>query len=306
MKPPTLVIDDGPRKPAAHMPHILEQAAALPAHLLLETAEYAVTTQWQEYIQGTNTVTTVEKTLRVSLVSLTGAQDRAVLLESSLPALGQQEPSPLMEMLLLLAGLYQRLLIRLSATGQLVGLVNYDEVRSTWASIKRELHQRFGEGEMTTGIIQDVDALLLNNNGQNLLDSLAHDYSYHALLRHTHAAGPQERQGHLQVRHFPQFYSGADLWFQETMPAAAADEGVTFRLQGRLDLTRTNLASVAHAIQTQLGPNPPAVQPEQVRCSYEATHTVGLRGLPEAIELVASSHYHDLYRKEYSLSVRRA
>ena len=285
------------------MSHTLEYAASLPSHLLLETAEYTVATQWQEYIQGTNTVTTVEKTLQVSLISLAGAQDRAVLLESSLPAFGPQEPSPLMEMLLLLAGLYQRLLIRLSATGQLVGLVNYDEIQRTWATIKQEIYQRFGEEEMTTGIIQDVDALLLNNNGQNLLDSLAHDYSYHSLLRPTHVLGHQERQGALQLRHFPQFYSGADLWFQETM--TAADEGVTFHLQGSLDLTQTNLVSVAHAIQIQLGPNPPTVQPEQVRCSYEATHTVGRMGLPEAIELVARSHYHDLYRKEYSLSVRR-
>jgi hypothetical protein len=287
------------------MSHALEYTASLPAHLLLETAEYAIATQWQEYIRGINTVTTVEKTLRVSLISLAGEQDRAVLLESSLPALGPQEPSPLMEMLLLLSGLYQCLLIRLSATGQLVGLVNYDEIQRTWAAIKRDLHRRFGEGEMTTGIIHDVDALVINNNGQNLLDSLAHDYSYHALLRPTHVLGHQERQGALQARHFPQFYSGADIWFQETMTAAAADEGVTFRLQGRLDLTQTNLVSVAQAIQIQLGPNPPTVQPEQVRCSYEATHTLGLTGLPEAIELVARSHYHDLYRKEYSLSVRR-
>lgn len=296
------------RKQAVPHPRspLLNQQVTLTLQPTSTTAEYDVVAYWEERAEGLVTATVVDKVVRLD-VTPKGAQ-LEFLLATPEARLKAPAAGALADSLGLLAGLYQTLVLRASASGRLLELVNHADVVRAWQDIKHELRRRHEEEDaMTNAIIEDFDRQVLIP--QSMFDSLPYDYFYPAFVKNVYAQRFETNSTYMQRKWFPQFFPAAGLCFQETMtlhpPETPESETVTLHFRGVLDAEQTPLAEIAQALETRLA-SAPAIRPEELHCRYQATHELDKKtGLPVAIALTVACHCPNIYQKEYHLTVRR-
>lgn len=111
--------------------------SALARQPQLAPTRYEIVTRWEERIGNNVRRTIISKQLTVS--SVPDGNDCLVTLEMTPPEIRPVDLTTLEEVVVRLSTLYQRLLLRVSATGQLLALLNHAEIVHTWATIKQEL-----------------------------------------------------------------------------------------------------------------------------------------------------------------------
>lgn len=301
-----------PRRAEAH-PYavVLEPPTRLTLRALPTALSYTSLSFWEERVLGEVKRTTIEKDISLAATATPGHLRVAY---TAAPALRKSDLSSFERVLLLLAGLYNHLELHVAPTGQLAAVGNQGEVQQTWARVKQELTQRSGgEDDFTQVLVAGLDAQLGRPGA--VLASLRFDYFFGFLLQNVYGQQFESGVRYGQARCFPQFFSGADLWFWERLELAVptAPARVAVRLTGILDAAQTNLAAVAQQVVAaqQLAPPAESAQPvpapEALRITYEATAELdAATGWPILVEASVRCGVADAsYSKEYFIRIEQ-
>jgi hypothetical protein len=281
------------------------QLATGSAYLQLAPTCYEVTTRWEYRMHGEVRRTIIARHFTVSSESF--GSDRRVTLLATPPALRPPDLTPLDELTVQLAGLYQRLVLRVAPTGQLVALLNHDEILHTWAALEPEIAARFGgdePDELTAMLLAAVTQQV--QRPEDVLASLQYDYAYGFLLQN-----PQLKAGAGgQQQVFPHFFADTTISFRvQLTPLPDQVTGqVGYRLHGILDEPGADRAAVARQVAAELAPDadptPPPPAPDSLTFVYQASYIVDAHtGWPLTIEATASCQGPAGYAKEYDLTI---
>ena len=293
--------------PGDFQPALLLPLLARPAPL-----HYALTTRWEERVDGEVRRTIIQKTL--TLTSAAQGQSLLLTLTTAPPTLRKPDPTPLEEIMLVLAALYRRLVLRTSRAGQILELVNYEELLSGWEAIKQQLAARAGAGEpdaITASLLAAAEEQL--RRPEQVLASLRYDYAYYFLFKNIYYQRFESSSRYGQPAEFPRFFAGASLHFCERMALErpTAPGHATLRFRGGPDEARLDRAAVAREVAAGLFPaQPPAARPlpdpAALAFAYEATYEVeAATGWPVAIEARVNCRSPAGYAKEYDLTISR-
>ena len=290
----------GPFQPAVRL---ALQPRAQPLH-------YAVTARWEERIGGEVTRTVVAKRVALSSTQQPDGPHLLVTLETAPPALRKRDLLPQEEMVLLLAGLYGKLVLETAPTGQLLALANHAEIGPVWAGIKQAFGARYGaQDENAAALAAAVEAQV--QDPARLFDSLQYDYAYRLLVANLYEQRLESGFGYGQPRAFPEFLAGTAVHFHERLElgVAAAPGQVRVLLSGRLDEQRTDRAAAARQVAAALAlvpttPAPDPPDPADLLFSYVATYDLdAATGWPVAVEAVVTCQSPAGYAKEYDLTI---
>jgi len=266
---------------------------------------YQVVAHWEYRRPGDVQRTSISRHFTVS--SEPHGPDQLVTLLATPPQLRPPDLTALEELTGQLAALYQRLVVRVAPTGQLLELLNHADLLRTWARLEPELTARFGGGEPN-----GLTARVLGAVGQqvphpaDVLASLGHDYAYGFLL-HTLPAGPGAGD---QPQVFPHFFADTPIYFrtQATPLPSPAPGQVSYRLLGLLEELLTDRAAAARQVAAELAPEadplPPPPAPDNLAFAYQATYVVDVAtGWPTHVEATVSCQGPAGYAKEYHLTI---
>ena len=313
--PPTLPtpLADGPT--ARHATRILyPEEQYLPVRLALRVTPpgglpYALTSFWETRHAGRVQRTTIEKNLTLSYELLFNGMGRLTYLAAP-PMLRKPDPSALEKALVLLASLYQRLELLVSADGQLLSLQNHAAILETWQAVQQEMVRRSGgEDEVTQVLLTSLSQQL--QDPASLLESLRYDYAFALLLPDFYQQRFESGYRYEQLRVFPRFFADADLWVSEQLEvgAPAAPGQATLHLRGTLDASRTDLAAVAQQVDAEraaAGAASPPTDPAALHAGYEATYQLDqATGWPLALDASVWCQAGSAYRKEYFLRLEQ-
>lgn len=290
----------GPFQPAVRL---ALQPQAQPLH-------YAVTARWEERLGGEVTRTVIAKRVALSSAQQPASPHLLVTLETAPPVLRKRDLLPQEEMVLLLAGLYRKLVLETAPTGQLLALANHAEIGPAWADIKQEFGARYGEQDETTAALAAAVAAQVQHPA-HLFDSLQYDYAYRVLVANLYQQRFESGFGYWQPRSFPEFLAGTAVHFHERLElgVAGAPGQVRVLLSGRLDEQRTDRAAAARQVAAALArlpttPAPPPPDPAELAFSYRATYDLdAATGWPVAVEAVVTCQSPAGYTKEYDLTI---
>lgn len=289
----------------------LQPPARLALRALPTALSYRSLSFWEERLPGEVKRTTIEKEL--SLAATFQAGYLRVSYVAS-PVLRKPDPSSFERVLLLLAELYKRFELHVTPAGQLLKVLNEDEIQQTWEGVKQELVLRSGgEDDFTRVLVAGLDEQLSRPGA--LLASLRFDYFFGFLLQNIYGQPFESSSRYGQARCFPQFFSGTDLWFWERLELAAptTPARIAVRLTGKIDTTQTDLAAVtqqlvaAQQLASPATPAPPLPAPEALRFSYEATAELdAATGWPLFVEASVRCGIAAGYGKEYFIRFEQA
>ena len=220
-----------------------------------------------------------------------------VALDTAPPLLRKADLTPLEEVVLQLAALYQRVVVDIAATGALMGLVNHPDITRTWAALRPALEARYGaQDELMTFLLASVDVQV--NDPVQFLASLRHDYLYALLLT---SWGGHEAPG--RAVEFPSFIAELPLWFTAGGPVArgAGPDGARRQITGQLAESRTDRGALARALAPAAALDPAALD-FAYRAAYELDPATGWPGRLEATVTCASPAG---YAKEYDLTLQQ-
>jgi len=299
----------GAPRPAERLanPGPFQAPVQLALHAHPQPLRYDVTTRWEERRHEEVTRTIVQKQLTLS--SQAHGDNLLVTWATMPPLLRKPDLLAMEEIALLLAGIYQRLVIKTGAGGEFLALANHAEVVATWAGIKQELVARYGEDEdLTTALrtaveIQVCDPALL-------LHSLHHDYAYHLLVANLYQQRFESGFGYRQSRSFPHFLPDTALHFHERLElgAPAAPGRATVLVSGRLDEQRTHRPAVARQAESALALLGQVATPDPAALTfnYRARYDLDVAtGWPVAVAATIGCESPAGYAKEYDLTIQQ-
>lgn len=290
--------------PAAFQPPVRLVLNALP-----QPVHYEVTVRWEERRHGTVTRTIIQKYL--TLDSSVRGSHLLVAWTTAPPVLRKPDLLAMEEIAVVLAGIYQKLVIETSAAGVFRGLANHAELEAAWAGIEQELVTRYGEAdELTTALRRAVGAQV--RDAQALLSSLQHDYLYRLLVANLYQQRFESGLGYAQPRSFPHFLADTAVHFHERLELGVptGPGRATVLVSGRLDEQRTDRGAVAGQVAAALatvGPAPtPAPDPAALVFAYRARYDLDVAtGWPVAVAATISCQSPAGYAKEYDLTVQQ-
>lgn len=272
---------------------------------------YALTSYWEERrASAAPQRTLLTKTLTLGWEAQPAGQ-ALVDYRAEAPRLRKPDLSAYERTLLVLADLYQHLVLRASPAGQLVAILNQEELRQTWATARAELTRRSGGGEdeFTQLLVAGVEAQLAQPTA--VLASLRFDYAFGLLFANLYQQRFESGWRYGQAQCFAHFLPDTDLWFAERLEvgAPAGPGRAALRVSGLLDAARTDLAAVAQQVDAALalaaspaGPPAPPTDPAALRGTYEATYDLdAATGWPRLLEASVCCRAGEAYRKEYFL-----
>jgi hypothetical protein len=268
---------------------------------------YDVTTRWEERRHDEVTRTIVQKQLALS--SRAHGNSLLVTWAAAPPLLRKPDLLAMEEITLLLAGIYQQLVIETSVAGEFRALANHAEVVAAWANIRQELVARYGEAdELTTALRTAVNAQV--RDPALLLHSLHHDYTYHLLVANLYQQRFESGFGYVQARSFPHFLPDTALHFHERLElgAPAAPGRATVLVSGRLDEQRTDRTAVARQAETALAlvGRVAAPDPAALTFAYRARYDLDTAtGWPVAVAATVTCESPAGYAKEYDLTIQQ-
>ncbi len=311
------MLADAPRTPTPRPSR--GEPLQLPVRLMLsplpQPVAYTATTRWEERLGKEVKRTIVTKHLTLGAAPEPAGPGIVLTLATAPPALRGPDRTPTEEVLLLLAGLYQHLVLRVSASGRVLALANEADIRRTWEEIKAALVARYGDDDpLTASLRSALDAQLYLPG--SVLASLRYDYAYELLVANLYQQRFESEAGYTQPKAFPQFFAGADLHFHEclTLGMPTAPNRVTLHLRGQPDEQRIDRLAVAEQVAALLSlgaeqqpANQPAVDPAGLEFSYCATYDVdAATGWPVTVEAVVNCRYPAAkFAKEYDLTIER-
>ncbi|WP_223654461.1 hypothetical protein [Hymenobacter psoromatis] len=288
------------------------RSVVLPLLAQPEPVYYVLTARWEERVHREIRRTIIKKAL--TLTSSFQGQYLLLTLTTAAPTLRKPDPTPLEEIVLLLAALYQRLVLRITRTGQILELVNYEELLQSWAGIKQQLRARAGGGEpdtITAALLTAIEEQL--RHPEQVLASLRYDYAYYFFFKNIYYQRFESNFRYGQAAEFPRFFAGTSLYFHERMtlalPTAPGRTSLSFR--GELDEAQTDRAVVAWEVAAGLLPaqdpaTRPLPDPAALAFAYAATYDVdAVTGWPLAIEARVNCCNPAGYAKEYDLTITR-
>jgi hypothetical protein len=278
---------------------------ALQAHP--QPLRYDVATRWEERRHGEVARTLGQKQLTLS--SHAQGDKLLVTWATTPPLLRKPDLLAMEEIALLLAGLYQRLVIETGAGGKFLALANHAEVVATWASIKQELVARYGEAEALTAALRTAVEAQVRDPAL-LLHSLHHDYAYHLLVANLYQQRFESGFGYGQARSFPHFLPDTALHFHERLELGvpAAPGRATVLVSGRLDEQRTGRSAVARQAEGALAlvGRVAALDPAALTFSYRARYDLDVAtGWPVAVAATIACESPAGYAKEYDLTIQQ-
>ncbi len=302
----------------------------LPAQAVMQplatARSYRAFSYWEERLGSEVRRTTLERTFRLTAAVHDG--HLVVSYEADPPQLRKPNPSALEQVLLLLAGLYQQLELRLTPTGQLTEVLNQAAVTQTWQRIRQELIQRSGgEDDLTRTLLDGLDAALPRPG--YLLASLRYDYLWLLLLGNHYQQQFEHGRRYGQPLAFAQFFPDTTLWFHDQLELTAPTLPgcVAWRCRGTLDTRRTDLPAVcgqllvalypedpdpgtdaatseaeASDVTAAAAPPRPVFHPAEVRATYDATYELdAATGWPVLLDASVQCGIPGHYSKEYFL-----
>lgn len=269
------------------------------------TARYAATTSWEAYAGGDYQLTTIEK--EVTLTVQPSGAGLAVEFATGQPTLTKnQDPEPLEEMALRLAALYQRVRVQAGPTGELLALLNHDELLHTGRPLLAEMRAAtLADDQVSAALLDFADRQL--GSADSIRRSLQQDYLYQTLLPDFYnrpLSGPAAPS-----RQFVNFFDKTTLWFAEqaTVQPAPAPGQLLVQLQGTLDRQKTDVPAVEARLAAALQLAAPSGGfPETLPAPhfhYEAAYTLGATGLPQQATLTVYVRAGQLFNKEYNLTL---
>lgn len=295
-----------PNPGAPHPPVRLHRQPTPPAGLT-----YAVAAYWEERFGERSRRDGFTQALTLH-ARPADAGHWTVTCESTAPAPGKPDLSALEQVHQALAGLYQRLVLRLSPDGRPVALLNHGDVLGTWQGLRQELLDRAGGGAdaVTRLLVPGLDALLAAGPGP-LLSSLRYHYLYDALFANCYGQRFASDCRYAQPRRFAAFFADAPLCLTERLAVARppAPGRVARHGTGGFDEARTDRPALARCIDAAWAaagtmPDRPATDPAAVRAAYDAAYDFdAASGWPVAVALSARCRAGGDYHKEYFLSL---
>ncbi len=301
--------DAGPARTAERLanpgPFQLPVRLELRAHP--HPVRYEVTTRWEERRGDEVTRTIVQKQLTIS--SIAHGPHLLVTWAMAPPLLRKPDLLALEEIALLLAGIYQKLVIETSAAGEFRALANHAEVAVAWAGIEQELVARYGEDEALTSALRTAVAAQVRDPAL-LLHSLHHDYAYHLLVANLYQQRFESGVGYGQNRSFPHFLPDTALHFHERLELGppAAPGRATVLVSGRLDEQRTDRTAVARHAETALALVGQVAVPDPAALTfgYRAHYDLDVAtGWPVAVAATVTCESPAGYAKEYDLTIQQ-
>lgn len=279
----------------------------LDLHAHPQPLHYDVTTRWEERRGNDVTRTIVHK--QVTLSSVPHGTNLLLTWATAPPLLRKPDLLAMEEIALLLAGIYQKLVIETSAAGEFLTLANHAEILAAWAAIEQELLARYGAEEALTSALRAGVAAQVRDPAA-LLHSLRHDYAYHLLLGDLYGQRFESGLGYGQRRAFPHFLPDTALHVHERLELGApgAPGRATVLVRGWPDEARTDRAAVARQAETALGlvgvvaaPDPAALAFDY-RASYDLDAATGW---PVAVGATIGCQSPAGYAKEYDLTIQQ-
>lgn len=290
-------------------------AAKLRLQPQAEAAGYDAAATWEEYANGVHNTATVAKQISLDVRQVGGHYE--IDFQTQAPAIAKKDDlQPLEQVALRLAALYEWVVVKTSATGQFLDVLNHAQMLRTWEVLQADLRAATTDDDAVTQVVVEQIGKQLEDKA-NVLRSLQHDYLYETLVKNMYNQAFALGRVYSQARKFSQFFAGTDLWFAEQLevekPRDDAELVLVFR--GKIDAEQTDVASIGRAIAAVLDANPPpagqvpvAAAPETVPAphfGYEARYEVEkATGLPAAVELTVYARLLDVYNKQYTLILR--
>ena len=272
------------------------------------TARYAATLSWEAYAGGDYQLTTIGK--EVTLTVQPSGAGLAVEFTTSQPTLTQNhDPEPLQEMALRLAALYKRVRVQAAPTGELLALLNHEELLHTSRPLLADMRAAtLADDQLTPALLNFAERQL--HSADRVLSSLQQDYLYQALLPDFYSQPLDNLAAQPRPRQFVNFFDKTPLWFAEqaTVQPGAATGQLLVQLQGTLDRQKTDVAAVqAHLAAALQLAAPSGAAPAPLPAPhfhYEATYTLAVAtGLPQQAALTVYVRAGQLFNKEYHLTL---
>jgi len=299
----------GLARPAERLanPGAFQQPVFLAVHARPQPLRYDVTTRWEERRGEDVTRTTVQKQLTLSSVAR-GANLLLTWLTAP-PLLRKPDLLAMEEIAMLLAGIYQKMVLETSAAGEFLALANHAEVVAAWAGIEQEMRARYGSEEALTSALRAGVAAQVRDPAA-LLHSLRHDYAYHLLLGNLYQQRFESGLGYGQGRAFLHFLPNTALHFHERLELGdpSAPGRVTVLVSGLLDEQRTDRAAVARQAETALGlvGMVAAPDPAALTFAYRARYDLdAATGWPLTVAATVTCASPAGYAKEYDLTIEQ-
>lgn len=277
-----------------------------------EVATYAATLTWELYTPDDYQCSTIEKEL--TLRKQRCANGYVAEFCTKPPRLTKQENlEDLEQVALRLAKLYEQVVVQTTSTGELIALLNHAALNQTWVRLAQELRAATtADDQVTATLLAFLERQV--QHPDSLLQSLANDYLYQALLRDFDERQPGQPAAPAQQRAFANFFDKQTLFFGEevtTTPAEAAGQ-LHVELRGIVDVQKTDVAGIEALIgqalrgaRVAVEASPPGTRPAP-GFSYKATHVLDqATKLPLRVALTLAVRLGQLYNKEYNLSVIR-
>lgn len=299
----------GRTRPAERLanPGPFQLPVRLALHARPQPLHYDVTTRWEERRGSDVTRTIIHK--QVTLSSVPHGPNLLLTWATAPPLLRKPDLLAMEEIALLLAGIYQELVLETSAAGEFLALANHDEVLATWADIEQELLARYGAEEALTSALRAGVAAQVRNPAA-ILHSLRHDYAYHLLLGDLYEQRFESGLGYGQRRAFPHFLPDTALHFHERLElgAPSAPGRATVLVRGWPDEARTDRAVVARQAEATLSlvDLVAAPDPAALAFDYRARYDLdAATGWPVAVAATITCASPAGYAKEYDLTIQQ-
>lgn len=287
------------------------QALARAPHLVLpaQPTHYRVVSNWENYVNGAYQRSTIEKNL--SLWVQQNEAGYAFEFQTTATRLATlRDPEPLEEMALRLAALYNRVVVQADPAGQLVALLNQEEIGATWEQLAAEIRA----STLATDALTHTVLTFLGRQVQSssrFLQSLRHDYLYQTLV--LGCCGPPLPAAPARQRVFAQFFEGVPLCFAEHTSLLPTLEGAlpTMQLHGPLDEQKTDLPALKVLLEAALRQEQPARAAQQLpqqlpapHFHYQATYLpAAATSLPMQAEVQVYARVGEFFNKEYNLTL---
>jgi len=148
-------------------------------HAVPEEARYTVQVERSEFTGGP--IRRTNLTMVLGLRILPYADNWQISLRAEAVELLKPDLTAFDKIALLVNRLYARLELEAAPTGELLRLLNHEEVGQRWPEIEQELRQKYPEpSDVLAALLHDVPQQLAYPDG--LWDSLSYTYLYAALL----------------------------------------------------------------------------------------------------------------------------
>lgn len=279
----------------------------------MDALVYDVTLTWETFANGEYQCSTIHKTICLRVQP--NPAGYVVDFQTLAPTLTKPEDlESLEEVALRLAALYERVLVQVTPTGEVVGLLNHGALLQTWQRIAQDLRAATtDEDQVTETLLGYLEQQL--QSPAHFLNSLRHDYVYQTLLPDFYQLPGTKHPTPKPVRRFSNFFDKTALCFSEHRQLLPNDDPARtiLFLSGRLDEQRTDLPAVRCQIEKALGmarapagtpPQPPEAPAPQFH--YAATYVLETStGLPISVALSVYARAGQLFNKEYTLVITR-